>query len=320
MRRRLAYGSSSFVVVLSAATLVSLLALPGASARNRRTPRGAGKMAFEVASVKANKSGNQVRPTSNFPLNSSDVYPPNGGLLSATNYPVIVFINFAYKLDLGQATALISKLPDWAKQDRFDIHARADGSPTKDQMRLMMQSLLASRFKLAVRKETQEQPVYDLVLEKPGKLGPQIMMRPANAPCSGVVSVAFPDSVPASFAAYIKDLLPIPCGVVRGSVPSERPGATSWIEGRDFTARLLAGALTSPTTGLTRSVIDQTGISGRFDFILYWVPQPSVDAQPDLSAPPFADALKNQLGLKLVPSTGPVDTFVIDHIEEPTPN
>lgn len=143
-------------------------------------------------------------------------------------------------------------------------------------------------------------------------------MRPAGVPCSAAAPLAPPDSVPAPLANRISTL-PVICGTAPRSLPTEEPGAVSWAVGRDFTAAQLA-ALLSVTDMGNRSVIDKTGITGKFDFILYWEPVVSVDAQPELSAPPFIDALKNQLGLKLVPSTGPVDTFVIDHIEEPTPN
>jgi uncharacterized protein (TIGR03435 family) len=291
---------------------------PAQSANPDWEATAGGKKSFEVASVKWDKSGPQVRPTSNFPLNASDVYPRNGGLLSATNYPAIVYIIFAYKLETGQAMALMSTLPNWAKQERFDIQAKAEDSPTKDQMRLMMQSLLADRFKLAIRKETKEGPVYDLMLEKPGKLGPQIMMRPANVPCKVAAPVTPSESVPAPLAKRISTM-PIACGTAPRSLPTEEPGAISWAAGRDFTAAQLAGLL-SVSSMANRPVIDRTGITDRFDFILYWEPVVSVEAQPELSAPPFMYALKSQLGLKLVAATGSVSTFVIDHIEEPTPN
>lgn len=286
-----------------------------------------GKMSFEVASVKEDAGPKTeittaglhapVRPSSNFPLNSSDAYSPNGGLLSATNWPLVAYIGFAYKLGPVETGSVMSQLPKWANEERFDIQARAAGNASKDQMRLMMQSLLANRFKLATHEETLEKPVYDLVLEKPGKLGPQLMMRPANVACSGAAPVTLPDSVPAPLAKPMS--LPVSCGSSPRSVPTGKPGVVDWAVGRDFTAGRLAGSL-SVSDMANRPVIDKTGISGAFDFVLYWEPVVSVDAQPELSAPPFIDALKDQLGLKLIPSTGPVNTFVVDHIEEPTPN
>lgn len=316
-----------FCLVIFAALFTVPLAHAQSSSRSDWEKAAGGKMSFEVASVKEDAGPRTqitnvglhppVRPFSNFPLNDSDAYSPNGGLLSATNWPLVVYIGFAYKLTPVEAGSVMSHLPKWANEQRFDIEARAAGNVSKDQMRLMMQSLLADRFKLATHEETQEEPVYDLVLEKPGTPGPQIIMRPANVPCSGPAPVTLPHSVPAALAKRIT--LPVACGTSPRSLPAAEPGAVSWAVGRDFSAAQLAGLL-SVSDMANRPVIDRSGITGRFDFVLYWQLAGSVDAEPAVSAPPFIDALRNQLGLKLVPSTGPVNTFVIDHIEEPTPN
>jgi uncharacterized protein (TIGR03435 family) len=91
-------------------------------------------ISFDVTSVKLNKTSDQ--PNFNFPLGPGDVYTSV----------------FAYKLMGDQVQSVLSQLPGWATTDRFDIVANTDGDPakdTKDQMRLMMRSLLADRFKLA---------------------------------------------------------------------------------------------------------------------------------------------------------------------------
>jgi uncharacterized protein (TIGR03435 family) len=128
-----------------------------------------GKMSFEVASI---KQGLQLGPGvpifSNLVLGDGDRRPPNG-LLEATNVPVMVYIAFAYKLSQNAMRAMASQLPPWARQTGFDIEARPEGSNlTRDQVRLMMQSLLADRFKLAAHFETKEGPAYALVLAKDG--------------------------------------------------------------------------------------------------------------------------------------------------------
>ncbi len=84
-----------------------------------------------------------VRPP-NFPLDAGDAFRPVGGHFSA-DFPLLTYISFAYKIPLSEN----QHWPDWV-HDRFDIQAEADGKPTKDQMRLMMQSLLAERFQLKV--------------------------------------------------------------------------------------------------------------------------------------------------------------------------
>lgn len=111
-----------------------------------------GKIQFDVTSVKRNISGD-----SNFSFN----VPQTGGLMSATNRPVYEYIVFAYKLAPPLDQRLIDQLPKWALIEDFDIEGRtAITNPTRDQFRLMMQSLLADRFKLAAHFETHEAPVY----------------------------------------------------------------------------------------------------------------------------------------------------------------
>jgi uncharacterized protein (TIGR03435 family) len=140
-----------------------------------------GKMAFDVASVKPNPTPG--RPTSNVTL-IGEAYAPTGGLFSATNTTLMNYMRFAFKdIKLAyQATPDLAGAPAWVRNARFDIEARAQGNPTKDQMRLMVQSVLADRFKLAVHYETRKLPVYALVLSKEGKLGPQL--KPADGSCS----------------------------------------------------------------------------------------------------------------------------------------
>ena len=89
--------------------------------------------------------------------------------------------------------------------------------------------------------------------------------------------------------------------------------------------QLFADSMTGFANDIDRPVLDRTGLVGKFDFVLEFSPQqsgprPPGAFQPDPTGPTFPEALKDQLGLKLVPQTGLVDVLVIDHIEEPTPN
>jgi hypothetical protein len=161
---------------LRIATLALLFfGLSAASAQSPPVPKwqiaAGGKMAFDVASVKQNTAGQPER-NSNISFGASDVFTPTGGLLSASNIPLIQYIIFAYKITADGAQAVTSQLPKWASTDRYDIQARAaESNPTKDQMRLMMQSLLSDRFKLAIHYETRQLPVFALVLDKAGENG-----------------------------------------------------------------------------------------------------------------------------------------------------
>jgi len=271
------------------------------------------KMAFEVASVK--KDPGPFRPP-NFPLDTGDAYRPVGGRFSA-DFPLMTYITFAYKIGLApdQRQALMAHLPDWVATDRFAIEARAEGAPTKDQMRLMMQSLLAERFKLAAHFETQVVPVLAMVLAKPGKTGPKLRPHAEGAACEATPATDRPpkdgDEVfPPVCDAYMLMMKPDK-GARAGS--------------RNTTMELLAGAL-SGLGRLERPVVDQTGLSGRFDFTLEWAPEPSgpsapnAEATADLRGPEFLVALREQLGLKLESTKAPIEVIVIDHVERPSEN
>jgi uncharacterized protein (TIGR03435 family) len=280
-----------------------------------------GKKTFDVASVKQNKSGlppSGTGPSSNFPLNAGAAYSPSGGLFSGVNQPLYLYIVFAYKTTNYQNLYLLPRLPKWVTADRFDIEARAEGNPTKDQMRLMMQSLLSERFKLAVHIESRQLPVFALVLEKPGKMGPYLRPHSDNPPCApspAPGSAPPPTSVDGVYPEICGDILHPP------SAPGRIRNAA-----RDVTIGFIASSLTlvGMSNDVDRAVLDQTGLSGTFDFSLEWTPllngQPPGGAQVDMTGPTFLEALKDQLGLKLVPQTGPVDVLVIDHVEQPSEN
>jgi uncharacterized protein (TIGR03435 family) len=75
--------------------------------------------------------------------------------------------------------------------------------------------------------------------------------------------------------------------------------------------------------GVDRTVIDRTGLVGEFDFTIEWaIPLATLDPEPaaDATGPSLGTALREQLGLKLESTRGPVEILVIDHIERPTPN
>jgi uncharacterized protein (TIGR03435 family) len=100
------------------------------------------KLQFEVASVRENKSDSKT--VSNFPLDRGNVYYPTGGVFSATNQSLVAYLIFANKVNVSEFRGgLMRRLPKWTIADKFDIIARAESQrPTKDEMRLMLQSLL----------------------------------------------------------------------------------------------------------------------------------------------------------------------------------
>ncbi len=131
-------------------------------------------------------------------MNQDDKTAPEGSLFRATNQPLLRYIIFAYKLNGTEELALRGaqfkvwgglglNVPAWVMDTHYDIEARAPGGATKDQMRLMMQSLLAERFKLEVHKETRQAAVFAMALEKVGTLGPQLRAHPASDTCATTV-------------------------------------------------------------------------------------------------------------------------------------
>jgi uncharacterized protein (TIGR03435 family) len=279
-----------------------------------------GKLQFDVASVKPDAVAPSPQTTSsNFPLGPGDAYSPNGGLFTATNLPLFAYIAFAYKVMSYQTQVLLDQVPKWVVSDRYDIQARAAGNPTKDQMRLMMQTMLADRFKLTVHTETRELPVFAVVLVKPGKTGPQLQPHPKDSSCAvGSPAQSVPDSAPAPQRAIAAEFV---CGGIGGGLRFGRGRAGA----RKVSMALIANTLTG-MGNLDRPVLDQTGLSGTFDFLMEWTAElngplpPGVNTQIDQSGPTFLEALKEQLGLKLESQTGAADVIVVDHVEQPSEN
>jgi uncharacterized protein (TIGR03435 family) len=184
-----------------------------------------------------------------------------------------------------------------------------EGKPTKDQVRQMMQALLADRFKLVVHHETRQVPVFALVLVKQGSTGPNLLRHSDDDACL---------SASASSAVRADGGFPVVCGVIAHLAPSV-PGRVSF-GARDVMLDLLASSLPTQTgmRTLSRPVIDETGLRGTFDFKLEWALE--VDSGTEVSGPSFQEALKQQLGLKLESQKGPIDLVVLDHLEHPSAN
>lgn len=277
---------------------------------------------FDVASVKPNKSDSP--PSSNFPLNAGGMYTVNGGLLSATNFPLVTYIFFAYNLMGNQAHFLVPQLPSWVTTDRFDIQARAAGNPTKDQMRIMMQSLLADRFKLAIHTERREVPVLAFVLAKPGKTGAQLQPHPADAPCeTSVPPASAANPVPDIFSQKVPGGFPAICNSILGIPPSV--AGRSRLGGRNITLGFMADMF-SQRVDLGRPMIDATGLTGTFDFLVEFTPESKgrtasdANLASDPDGPTFEQALRDQLGLKLESRRSSMNVMILDHLERPSEN
>jgi len=280
---------------------LGVLSTDGSTLRAQAPSAGA-PLVFEVASIKANKSG--------APQVMINMQP--GGRFTATNVPLRLLIRNAYRLQDFQ----IVNAPGWITSERYDVVAKAPESDhplTPNEVQPMMQALLAERFKLAVHTETREMPVYALVLARSdGKLGPKL--RPSDVDCQALIARGRggpPPGPPPSGG-------PMPCGM--------RIGAGS-LQANATIAQIL-GPLSQM---LNRVVVDRTGLTGNYDFEMTWTPEQMAQGPgPDRPAgganvPPGADpngpsiftAVQEQLGLKLEPSRGPIEVTVIDHVEMP---
>ena len=277
------------------------------------------KMEFDVASVRLNPGPQEP---ANFRLSPDDAYTPTGGLLNA-DYPLTTYINFAYKIlpTREQSQTMYGHLPQWVQTDAYQIRARAAGkNPTKDQMRLMMQSLLKERFGLVMHLDTRETPVLEMTLAKSGTLGPQLRRHEDGPACdvkgTGEHETELKDT----------DIFPPQCGGVEAE---DRPDQTMLMGSRNATMEAIAKFFEIGRVG--RPVVDATGLTGTYDFRLTWTPNHgdfrsspgpgSTDAlAPDPEGTPFLEAVKEQLGLKLKPARAPLKVLVIDHIERPSEN
>jgi bla regulator protein blaR1 len=279
-----------------------------------------GKMEFEVASIRPGAPCNTRCTNVGMSIDDAPI-PPDGNLKA--DFPLPTYIEFAYKtmLTQKQEETMVSHLPNWVSTQSFVVEAKAPTiDATKDQMRLMMQSLLADRFKLAVHFETEEQPVLALVIVKEGRTGPRLRPHEQGLACDAKW-IAPADRTASSIPPG--GFMPT-CGDVAAIFG---PDHTFILGARNVTLHFIAANLgTIPAVAdFGRPVVDQTGLAGTYDFSLNWLPDRSGSAsgaaEPiDAQGPTFDEALKDQLGLKLKPTRAVIQTLVIDHVEEPTPN
>ena len=187
--------------------------------------------------------------------------------------------------------------PGWINSDRFDINARPPEHVKADNPALT-RALLRERFKLVAHTETRQEQVYALVVARADKrLGPQLKSSTQNC------QPAQPGT-------------PNPCGM--NSSVNETVGR---LTGNGQSMENLVAALGS--YGLSRMVVDRTGLQGAFDFEVRWTPDnargTAGNAQAN-DAPSIFAALEEQLGLRLETQRGPVEFLVIDSVERPTPD
>ncbi|HET9385471.1 MAG TPA: TIGR03435 family protein [Gemmatimonadales bacterium] len=198
--------------------------------------------------------------------------------------------------------------PTWARTRRFDVVARTNGAPATDtQLRMMMRSLLAERFSLDATFERGVRPVYALTLSREdGKLGSA--MRPSTAACDRLPA----EGAPLPGVEIQRTIESRYCGVAIAS----GDGMVSFVSGMRATAGDIARGLSGY---LDRPVVDRTGLTAEFDFILMVTPPGASSAGPATGWEIFT-AIREQLGLKLEADRGETEVLVIRRLEPPTGN
>jgi len=270
-RRR--FGNASAIVAVIALGVLQVRAQCAPGQEVASTPpiindweqAAGGKMAFEVTSVRPAKSN--AEPTSSFPLGPGNGYAATAGRFCATTIPLLTYIAFAYKLNNQQLQPLTSAVPTWVTTDRFDIEASGPVNATKDQMRLMIQALLADRFKLAVHHERRQTAALALVVAKAGKLGPQLKPHPADDQCTKATAGAAPSLplVEPSATSGLQLPLTLSCGGIN-VLPPRRPGLLR-VGARNVPLTLISTWATNRFSGVDRPVFDRSGLPGNYVFL-----------------------------------------------------
>lgn len=258
-------------------------------------------LSFEAASIRRNTSG----------AAAMNVRVAEGGRFTATNLPLRQLIRYAYEL---QDSELIGRSPEQLTE-RFDITATPPRASSVREVRIMVQTLLATRFNLKLRSEKRELPVYYLDTARTDqRFGPQL--RPSSAKCDVAAAGDF-GAANADASRTCGYLGPAPgASLASGRSMMALRGVTM-----DGFARLLEGPV-------RRRIINRTALAGvfdgEFDFSMELGPPPPPPGSPDpldrQALPSLFTVLPEQLGLRLQAATAPVPVLVIEHVEAPTPN
>jgi uncharacterized protein (TIGR03435 family) len=244
-------------------------------------------LVFDVVSIKLNKSGSGAMTIG---------YPP-GNRFTMVNGPIASMVRSAYPSD----TSELSGAPSWLESDRYDVTALAGRVSSTDELREMLKTLLADRLRFVGHYETQERPVYALVLARPDRgLGPDI--RKSDVDCEAIYA--------AQRAGKPMEVAP----------PSNGAPACGMSAGGGVLR--VGGMSLAPLMGNIRGaagrvVVDKTGLVGNYEYTLRWDARPPGSPPAD-DRPSVFTALQEQLGLRLEPDRAPLRVLVIDRIERPT--
>jgi bla regulator protein BlaR1 len=309
------------VVALSFPVIIGLLNTPSSRAQSQT----GSKPSFEVASVKTATDCGNVASGVSLKIPGGPSYQPGGRFTTCSQLKYIIMD--AYSID---AMSPVKGVPDWSNDILYKIEAKAEGNPDKEQMRLMVQSLLEERFKLKMHREMRESPVYLLVVAKGGH-----KLKPAKDE-KGNPIISLPPPDPNKQKAIAK--LAGETVTLSEIMSLMGPGSYSiggHADGRQLTAKAmsmerLAKALYSTMYRTSRrKVIDNTDLTGLYEIQLTFADPLNRQAIPEtdgsaptaeLATPTIFNALQEQLGLKLEADKAPVEYFIIDSVDRPSEN
>lgn len=272
----------------------------------------AASLRFDVASLRMSAQGTPMR--TNFGLDNFEDTGRLNGLFSANVY-LKGYIMFAYHLPSFEEQELLleDSLRQWdGWRTTIAIEARAEGHPTKSEVRVMVRNLLEERMHLRMRSVSRELPVYTLTFAEPGKPGPGLHLH-ASGNCEQRIAPQV------------------------GEVPKQRPehrfcGDTSWQEGNlhhiemvDTTLSHLVDFLNGcdPFHGGARQlIVDDSGDTRHYDvsFTYRNMEEPEKNGMANLTGEAIVEAVKKQLGLKFAKDTRAVSLLAIEHVEWPAEN
>lgn len=224
----------------------------------------------------------------------SGTYSLAAGSYQAHAASLIYLLTFAFNMHPRQFIGL----PGWATSDRYDVTAKlpAGGRPTDAQLRTMVQNFAKERFGITFHTEKRELPAFTINLGKGGLAGVKMTRSESQVSNGG--------------------------GTFAGSVPG-----TGIMTMSNSTVTDMASLM--QRVMLDRPVVDQSGLTGRYNIALKWAPDDTQFSQMNLrlAPPPGADplpdlvtAFQEQLGLKLESTKAPVDVIVIDKVSRPSEN
>ena len=269
MRKSAVTGNCLALAFLSFPLAVAQAQQPsGAVAASEKMP------SFEVASVKTSRPGDRKHDVDG-----------DSDRITIENYTLRELIALAYSF---KSDSQVLSGPDWLDKKHFDIAAKVDdtelaklktmrGNDIRNEWNQMMQSLLADRFVLKVRRDRRNVPVFALVVTKSGQKLTLASAKETN-------SLSARNSNLSATAASMADL----ADFLTGQVETEG-----------------------------RVVVDRTGLTSDFDFKLDWTRDRGNGIPPDAQFPGLFTALHDQLGLQLKPVKGAVDVVVVESAKEP---